>query len=137
MGTIYHTEADKLEIWALDHIEKASATVIQYETDWNLDVQQDDAGDDNMEEENDPNAPSTSAAADIGTPGPADLQGVRRSTRGPYNNKRATAVASGQKGISESLDAEGRLPGSKDGLGAFPPGSDLAKTMLDLKLKGT
>ncbi|KAJ4483180.1 hypothetical protein J3R30DRAFT_3446687 [Lentinula aciculospora] len=134
-GTIYHTEADKIETWALDHIEKASGTVLQYELDWNLDPEKDDSVDANTEE-NDLNAPSATAA-DMGTPGPSDLleiAGVRRSTRGPY--KKVNTTSSTQKGVSENIDAEGRLPGSKDGLGAFPPGSDLAKTMLDLKLKG-
>ena len=38
--------------------------------------------------------------------------------------------------VSESVDAEGRLPGSREGIGAFPPGSDWARTMLALKIKG-
>ena len=41
-GSIYYTEAERIEAWALDHIQKASATVIQYETDWNIDVEKDD-----------------------------------------------------------------------------------------------
>jgi len=56
----------------------------------------------------------------------------RRSTRGPYKKTENTNTSK----VSESIDVDGRLPGSKDGLGAFPPGSDWAKTMLDLKLKG-
>ncbi|KAF5389382.1 hypothetical protein D9757_004243 [Collybiopsis confluens] len=135
-GTIYYSEADKLEAWALDHIEKASATVIQYETDWNLDLDKDEVDNMNIDEENDANAPSTVSAAESGTPGP-DLMGVRRSTRAPYKKSGSNTVGSNApKGPSESIDSEGRLPGSKDGLGAFPPGSGWAKTMLDLKLKG-
>lgn len=38
--------------------------------------------------------------------------------------------------LSETLESDGGLPGAKDGLGAFPPGSDLAQLMLALKLKG-
>ena len=38
--------------------------------------------------------------------------------------------------LSESLEPDGGLPGAKDGLGAFPPGSDEAELMLALKLKG-
>ena len=38
--------------------------------------------------------------------------------------------------LSESLEADGGLPGAKDGLGAFPAGSDWAELMLALKLKG-
>lgn len=39
-------------------------------------------------------------------------------------------------GVSETLEPDGGLPGAKDGLGAFPPGSDWADLMLALKLKG-
>ena len=39
-------------------------------------------------------------------------------------------------GLSEILEPDGGLPGAKDGLGAFPPGSDWADLMLALKLKG-
>ena len=45
----------------------------------------------------------------------------------------------GKKGagtLSESLEPDGGLPGAKDGLAAFPPGSDEAELMLALKLKG-
>ncbi|KAJ3724842.1 hypothetical protein C8R42DRAFT_662741 [Lentinula raphanica] len=137
-GTIYYTEAEKIESWALDHIEKAAATVIQYEADWNLDPEKDDSADINVDEDVvDQNTPSASATADMGTPGPSELleiAGVRRSARAPY--KKVNTPLPNQKTVSESIDAEGRLPGSKDGLGAFPPGSALAKTMLDLKLKG-
>lgn len=38
--------------------------------------------------------------------------------------------------LSESLEPDGGLPGAKDGLGAFPPGSDWAELMLALKIKG-
>lgn len=55
---------------------------------------------------------------------------TRRGARGPYKKTANTAS------VSETIDAEGRLPGSKDGLGAFPPGSDWARMMLALKLKG-
>ncbi|KAJ7842825.1 hypothetical protein B0H14DRAFT_2586080 [Mycena olivaceomarginata] len=41
-GSIYHAEADKLEVWGLDQISKASSTVIQYETDWNIEIEKDD-----------------------------------------------------------------------------------------------
>ena len=29
-------------MWGLDHIAKASSTVIQYETDWNIEVDKDE-----------------------------------------------------------------------------------------------
>lgn len=58
----------------------------------------------------------------------------RRGVRGPYKKTTTTTTSTT---ISESIDAEGRLPGSRDGLAAFPPGSDWAQTMVALKLKGT
>ncbi|EEB90423.1 hypothetical protein MPER_11372, partial [Moniliophthora perniciosa FA553] len=137
-GTIYYTEAQRIEIWGLDHIAKASATVIQYETDWNIDVEKDDDPNNvSIEEEID--------QMDIDTPAPPDLSSAvpsgsssRRSTRAPYRKAATPAVSTSNAAtsLSESIDAEGRLPGSKDGLGAFPAGLDLAKTMLALKLKG-
>ena len=56
----------------------------------------------------------------------------RRVTRGPY---RRPGQGGASSGISETLEPDGGLPGSKDGLGAFPPGSDWAKMVLALKLK--
>ncbi|KAL4261086.1 Bromo domain-containing protein [Pleurotus pulmonarius] len=144
-GTIYHTEAQRIESWALEHIEKATHLVLQHETDWNLDGDNDDDSQQvNVDEDDDavthtnPVTPmdvdeisrvgrSPSVASQL----PASL--TRRSLRAPTVVKKST---SSTPVISESLDADGRLPGSKDGLGAFPPGSDWAETMLMLKLKG-
>ncbi|KAL0948549.1 hypothetical protein HGRIS_011109 [Hohenbuehelia grisea] len=145
-GTIYHSEAERIEAWGMDHIEKASVTVIQYATDWNLDPENEEEssqinidGDyDDAEDNGHPYNAITSNTGDRSTLAgrspsvssqiPAGLS--RRGPRGPY--KKTTQAAA----VTESLDAEGRLPGSKDGLGAFPPGSDWAETMLALKLKG-
>ena len=44
--------------------------------------------------------------------------------------------ATKKDGFSETLELDGHLPGFKDGVGAFPPGSDWAEVMLALKLKG-
>ncbi|THU95383.1 Bromodomain-containing protein, partial [Dendrothele bispora CBS 962.96] len=136
-GTIYHTEADRIDAWGSDHIAKAASTVIQYETDWNIEIDGD--GDDNVNIEEDvdmsvgvSNAMDVDVAGSVASSAQPSAGPSRRSTRGPYK-KVETATSSK---ISESIDADGRLPGSKDGLGAFPPGSDWAKTMLDLKLKG-
>ncbi|KAF8900844.1 hypothetical protein CPB84DRAFT_1847085 [Gymnopilus junonius] len=146
-GSIYYTEADKLEIWGLEHIAKASSTVIQYETDWNIDVEEDDdATPVNIDGDDDDNtnAPtpmdvdlaslrerSTSVVSQVPqVPGPSS----RRGPRGPYRKQGQSAAAPGT--LSETLEPDGGLPGSKDGLGAFPSGSDWAKTMLALKLKG-
>ncbi|KAG2037149.1 hypothetical protein BDR03DRAFT_920496 [Suillus americanus] len=134
-GTIYHTEADRLEVWGLDHIAKASAHVIEYETDWNIDVEQDEDAALNIDEDEDLVMASTpreiegSQVAASPAPSSVPQQYIRRGPRGPY--KKGTSM-----GISESIDAEGRLPGSKDGVGAFPPGSDWAEMMIALKIKG-
>ncbi|KAJ7908859.1 hypothetical protein B0H13DRAFT_2495307 [Mycena leptocephala] len=135
-GSIYHTEADKLEVWGLDQISKASSTVIQYETDWNIEIEKDDA-----EDEAEDYSMAVDAAAEMeerSRSPSASLYGaghpaLRRGPRGPYNK---SSKENPGTAITESIDAEGRLPGSKDGLGAFPPGSDWARTMLALKLKG-
>ena len=57
----------------------------------------------------------------------------------PYPQAGGGKRAKGKKlpgPLSESLEPDGGLPGAKDGLGAFPPGSDWAELMLALKLKG-
>lgn len=132
-GTIYHTEAERLEVWGLDHIAKASPTVIQYETNWDIDIEKDDDNqtvnvDDDDENPATPDERGRSqSVASQPHPGPS-----RRGPRGPYK-KHAIPNANT---VTDCIDAEGRLPGSKDGVGAFPPGSDWAKTMVALKLKG-
>ncbi|KAH0580709.1 hypothetical protein H2248_002194 [Termitomyces sp. 'cryptogamus'] len=139
-GSIYYTEAERIEAWGLDHIAKAAATVIQYETDWNIEIEKDD--------EATPVVIDDDEDYNIGTPMEVDdavparrspsvssqappLTG-RRGVRGPY--KKTTQAPSNK--VAESVDGEGRLPGSRDGLGAFPPDSDWAQTLLALKLKG-
>ncbi|KAF9222230.1 hypothetical protein BS17DRAFT_736150 [Gyrodon lividus] len=145
-GSIYHAEADRLEIWGLEHITRASAHVIEFETDWNIDVEQDDDDatpaqqhpvniDDEVSTPRDIDGSMvTGSPAPSVTPAPGQAQGqghvhVKRGPRGPYK-KHAPMV------LSESLDAEGRMPGSKDGVGAFLPGSDWAELMIALKIKG-
>ncbi|KAG1726832.1 hypothetical protein EDB19DRAFT_1751515 [Suillus lakei] len=134
-GTIYYTEADRLEIWGLDHIAKASAHVIEYETDWNIDVEQDEDAALNIDEDDDHITSSTPRDIEgsqvAASPAPSSIpqQYMKRGPRGPYKKGAST-------GISEGIDAEGRLPGSKDGVGAFPPCSDWAEMMVALKIKG-
>ncbi|TDL18219.1 hypothetical protein BD410DRAFT_728878 [Rickenella mellea] len=141
-STLFHTEATRIEEWGLDQITKASAQVIEYETDWNIDV----VADDN---------PTSTLGDDIDEGGAKDtLTRIKqdneegRSIRsgsvtstGPGQTERSKRVVkTSQKKppgtISESIEVDGRLPGSKDGLGAFTPGSDMANLMLALKLKG-
>ncbi|KAJ7722652.1 hypothetical protein DFH07DRAFT_1006475 [Mycena maculata] len=134
-GSIYYTEADRLEVWGLEQISKASSTVIQYETDWNIEIEKDEAEDDAedfsmaVDGAAETDERSRSPSVSYGGSHPAML---RRGPRGPYKSSKENPGGA----ASESIDAEGRLPGSKDGLGAFPPGSDWARTMLALKLKG-
>ena len=69
------------------------------------------------------------------SPAPSATQGpIKRGARGPYKK---TTMAQANVTVAENVvENDGRLPGSRDGLGAFPPGSDWAKLMLALKLKG-
>ncbi|KAI0750376.1 hypothetical protein C8Q74DRAFT_364477 [Fomes fomentarius] len=128
-GTIYYTEAERIENYALDHIAKAAALVIEYETDWNIDVEKDD----------DP-----VAVDDEGTRGekgttPMDVDESRAGSPSLISAQLGGKRGKGKKApgtLSESLEPDGGLPGAKDGLGAFPPGSDWAELMLALKIKG-
>ncbi|KAG6853152.1 hypothetical protein C0991_006482 [Blastosporella zonata] len=138
-GSIYYTEAERIEAWGLDHISKAASTVIQYETDWNIEIEKDDeAMPINIDDEEDYSI-GTPMEVDEGRRSPSVSSQVqpgmsRRGARGPYKKTAQAQVTSNK--LTESVDAEGRLPGSRDGLGAFLPGSDWANMMLALKLKG-
>lgn len=136
-GSIYHTEADRIEVWALEHITKAAGTVIEYETDWNIDVERDydpEDGEKDKErgEDGEKGRGMSMDGDDAGSITSAQTPG------GIHPGKRKA----GEKGkkppgaLSVSLEADGGLPGTKDGLGAFPPGSDWAELMFALKLKG-
>ncbi|KAG6872624.1 hypothetical protein C0995_008283 [Termitomyces sp. Mi166 len=139
-GSIYYAEAERIEAWGLDHIAKAAATVIQYETDWNIEIEKDDEATPVVIDDDDDYNVGTPMEIDdvaLARRSPSVSSQVqpltsRRGARGPYKK---TAQTPSNK-VAESVDAEGRLPGSKDGLGVFPPGSDWAHTMLALKLKG-
>ncbi|KAH7907594.1 hypothetical protein BJ138DRAFT_1070003 [Hygrophoropsis aurantiaca] len=132
-GTIYHTEADRIEAFGLEHISKAAATVIEYETDWNIEIEQDDEGalkvDDDEENPNASTPRDAESSQMAASPAPSSIQ-VQPTKRGPRGSYKKGVT------ISESIDAEGRLPGSKDGLNAFRPGSDWAALMLTLKIRG-
>ena len=85
---------------------------------------------------------------DVGTPNvkmeeyPSAPQRTRSpsvvsSSQGPTMDKGKRA-ARGKKApaVSESFEPGNHLPGFRDGLGIFPPRSDLAELMLSLKLRG-
>lgn len=131
-GNLYHTEADRLESFGLNIIGKAAGTVIQYETDWNVDVE----GDESIELDEplyDPEPSTPLLPTDSrGSFEPSEMEfGLRRRTRAPATKADPKALT-----VTESLEPDGRLPGSKDGLGMFPSNSDWANTMLALKLRG-
>jgi bromodomain-containing protein 7/9 len=139
-GTIYHTEAERIEAWASDHISKSASCVIEYETEWNIDVDRDE--DVNVDADED-----AAGGAAAGGPGRTGSVGpdtpARRSPSvlsasvPPINRRGGRNAAAKKEGISETLDSDGHLPGFKDGVGVFPPESDWAEVMLALKLKGT
>lgn len=149
-GTIYHAEADRIELYGLDHISKAAPTVIEYETDWNIDIEQDDATPaphNGTGDEYDGDAPTPMdvdrRSMTAASPAPSAQHGqpqVKRGARGPYKKTQGAAGTESKYKTSsdalDALDAEGRMPGSRDGVGAFPAGSDWAKVMLALKLRG-
>ncbi|KAH9017886.1 hypothetical protein EDB84DRAFT_1520625 [Lactarius hengduanensis] len=103
-GTIYHNEAERIEAWASDHISKATSYVIEYETDWNIEVE-----------------PGGGVPAGPETPGRRSPSVASASVPPPNRRGRNTAK---KEGVSETLEADGHLPGFKDGVGVFPPGSD-------------
>ena len=130
-GTIYHSEAERIEQYAVDHINKAAATVIEHEGDWSLDVEQDDETESR-----------TNVDGDDGQGSQMEIDGSNRG-RSPSVSSVQTPItrrvgkSKKQPGtISESLDSDGHLPGHKDGVGVFPAGTDWAELMLSLKLKG-
>ena len=136
---MYHSEATRIETWGLEHISRASAHVIEYETDWTIDVVADtepvastsgQPGEVNdaltttkIVDESGQRARSPSVISSV--PGAsAPVERTRRS-----RSKKVTAV-------TESWEEDGHLPGHKDGLGEFPPRSELSELMLELKLRG-
>lgn len=128
-GTIYHTEAERIETWASDHISKAASCVIEYETEWNVEIERDE--DVNVDADEDAAAGRGSAGPD--TPTRRSPSIASASVPAP---SRRVRNATKKEDISETLEPDGHLPGYKDGVGVFPPGSDWAQVMLALKLKG-
>jgi bromodomain-containing protein 7 len=130
-GTIYYTEAERIETYAIDHINKAAASVIEYETDWNIDVERDE----------EPQA-QTPLLDNDDRDTPMDVDGSTRARSPSVASTHTPVSRRGQKQkkepgmLSESLEPDGHLPGYKDGVGQFPPGSEWAELMLSLKMKG-
>jgi bromodomain-containing protein 7 len=134
-GTIYRTEAERIEAWASDHISKSSSCVIEYETEWNIDVDRDE--DVNVDADEDAGGPGRTGSVGPDTPARRSPSVLSASVP-PVNRRGGRNAASKKDGpLSESLESDGHLPGFKDGVGVFPAGSDWAQVMLALKLKGT
>ncbi|KAI9060785.1 hypothetical protein FKP32DRAFT_1595107 [Trametes sanguinea] len=136
-GTIYYTEAERIEQYALDHIAKAAATVIEYETDWNIEIEKDeDPVNVNVDDDDASNPVGTPVDKAAATPMDVDESRAGSPFPGQVGGGKRTKGKKPPGPLSESLEPDGGLPGVKDGLGAFPPGSDWAELMLALKLKG-
>lgn len=100
--------------------------MIEYETDWNIEIEKDDEAPVAVDDED--GTPMDVDESRAGSPSAASVQASQgRRLKG----KKAPGT------LAESLEADGGLPGAKDGLGAFPPGSEWAELMLALKIKGT
>ena len=116
-------------MWTLDHISKAASCIIEYETEWNVDVNRDE--DVNVNADEDPTGG-----------GPDTL--MRRfpsvlSVSIPLINQQGggrNAMAKKESILSETLELDRHLPSFKNGVGIFLPASDWTEAMLALKLKG-
>lgn len=109
----------KLICW--DHIARASARVIEYETDWNINVEQHDGGSTSQQHLNindeattprDPDGSmgvGTCAPSMTSAPGQALMHGQGTKGLGEQYKKHA------QTTFLESMDAKGRMPGGKEG----------------------
>ena len=59
LGMIYHTKVDRIKVWASDHIFKVASRIIEYETEWNVDVNQDEDVNVNADEDPTSDGPDT------------------------------------------------------------------------------
>lgn len=137
-ASVFHAEAVRIEAWGLDHIAKAAAHVIEYETDWNIDVVADMEITPTMDDA-ERNSALATVKMEIDDPPARSPSVVSTPQGGTFPSERSRrARGSGKKHlgiVTESFEPEGHLPGAKDGLDVFPPGSDLASLMLALKLR--
>jgi bromodomain-containing protein 7 len=134
-GSIYYTEAERIEKWGLAQISKASSTVIEYETDWNIDIQNEDATPTYMSDDETNTELPSAVDRELRDNSPSAMSSTQTvSGRRPL---RATNTKKKEESkLLESIDADGHLPGAKDGVGAFPLTSPWADIMVALKIKG-
>lgn len=126
-GTIYHSEAERIEQYAVDHINRAAASVIEYEGDWNIDGEADEAQTNSQGEDGRATSMDVDGSSRARSPSVASVQ-TPSARRGKGKKEPGT--------VSESIEPDGHLPGYKDGVGVFPPDSEWAELMLSLKLRG-
>ncbi|KAL5513918.1 hypothetical protein ACEPAG_2679 [Sanghuangporus baumii] len=138
--SIYYSEASKIESWGLEQISKATVQVIEYEADWTIDVVEDGGSAPAAAVGNDvDNAAAEFAMASGEVPSKTRSPSVMSSAVGTPNlSSERSKRHRGKKVpiVTESWEERGHLPGFKDGIGVFPPCSDLAALILELKLKG-
>ncbi|KAJ7907906.1 hypothetical protein B0H13DRAFT_2662213 [Mycena leptocephala] len=108
-----------------------SFTVIQYETDRNIEIEKDEAADE----------------AEYYMHVDAEAADTEERSRSRWHYCTVQIILhfavdliqlskeNPGAAITKSIDTEERLPGCKDGLGVFPPGSDSVRTMLALELR--
>jgi bromodomain-containing protein 7/9 len=163
-GSIYYTEADRLEHWANDQIVKAATTVIEDGTDYDLNVEGDDVEEEHDEDDNLQSAlPMTPVQEhSILETSPTamvmdeDLQAIHAAAAYPPGRRPPQRAAVKkieqerakdmekekekdkltERVVDNELDDNDHMPGYKFGIGAFPAGDHWNEVMYALKLKG-
>lgn len=134
--TLYHVEASKIETWGLEQISRASSQVIEFETDWSLSLDA-PATEPTPETEAVEEPPLTETGASSRARSPSVMSST---AAGPgIGGAQGRKLPKGKKVpiVTESWEEGGHLPGFKDGLNAFPPRTQFAALMLELKLRGS
>ena len=118
--------------------------MIEFETDWSIDVvadaeagQSGSAGVDAMDV--DEANPGKGEGETTGPNGRKRSQSVTSSVQGPAvapSTERARRSRKKVPMVTESWEPGGHLPGFSDGIGAFPSGSEMANIMMQLKFRG-
>ncbi|KAI5120998.1 hypothetical protein M0805_000459 [Coniferiporia weirii] len=139
-STLYHTEASKIEAWGLEQIARATTQVIEYETDWTIDVVADEEPTLLPVELDESGAPLVEDGTARSGPSRARSPSVLSSAAGlgsvPVERAKRGSRMKKVPVVTESWEEGGHLPGHKDGIGSFPACSDLAALMVELKLRG-
>lgn len=144
-GTIYYTEAERIEAYGLDQIERVRPTVIEFETDWNLDIEGDgdpqdpsgitsDEGDDRTRATRSPSVTGTPIMGGT-TSRPQRVLAQQQQQAQRAKEKEDPRMEIGMS-IAAGMEEEGHLPGHRDGLSAFASGSEMSRLMWALKKKG-